>query len=558
MKLFFLCFFLTTQLFAQNANVSTETNLQNTLMENSALSQKYQQQAAAQSGAPPPRTTINPTSTIPGTNSNGMNLTDQDKQLSENYVDQAGANKIIAKECAGDMEQVCAGKAGKHKSAGIDSQTGELVAKAYALFSGMGDSQLTMKADPTSTVKEENVEHKQSDYCKYIPTVTETLATFSQQQASQDMNKTQSAETAQKDSLLKAARSHDEKGKMAKVQSYGWFGGAACYAGMLMFGGATMDWKIGLKMGAGVYLGMFYTDEATKNAEYADKTRAIAASLPGKGDCNPITDKTCYCAQKENQTSPQYGQYCNPPGLHNNPIAATSYRVACTDNKMQLDPACNCKTTNTCFDQFLGNQKVGGLLGIGTINGAPLSDIRSLSRGELTGGNLSGGIGGPALALAKKGMAELVTKLPPSSGMLNGDQNAFARSLMGRGIPSELARAMASQNIPAGAMGSAMAKFQGATAGPVASVAARSNVMDFSGGGGLGTGGRASSGRRSDDSAKFVKKGPSANVLQFAAKAEAQAQAQGQIRKNDASLFEVISNRYQISGRRLLEIDTAQ
>lgn len=566
MKSLLLTFFLATQLFAQNANVDRETALQNELMRNSALSQQYQQQAAAQSGAPAPRTTINPTMTNPGTNNTGMNLTDQDKQLSENYVNQAGANKILQKECTGeDNEKICAGRAASHTSAGIDSQTGEMVAKAYALFSGMAGGQLTIKAVPAGKLADGTPtkavdEHKEDDYCKYIPTVTETLATFSQQQSQQNMNSVQNADSAQKDSLLKAAKAHDEHSKMAKVQSYGWLGGAACYAGMIAFGGAAVDWKIGAKIGAGVFLGAFYTDEASKYDEYANKTRAIANSLPGKGDCNPITQKSCYCAQKENQAAAEYGQYCNPPGLHNSVIAKTSYRVACTDNKMQIDPACNCKNTNSCFDQFLGNQKFGGSLGIGTMNGGPLADVRSLSKGELTGANISGGAGGPALALAKKAMAELSSKLPPNQGMLNPNQNAFANTLMGKGIPGELARSMASQNIPAGALSSAMAKFQGATFSPAPAVGARSNVLDFSGGRGLGIGGNTDSGRRSNDSlAKFVKKsGPSANVLEFAAKAEAQAKTTGQIRQNDASLFEVISNRYQQSGRRLLEVDTAQ
>jgi hypothetical protein len=563
MKTLFFCLFLSAQAFAQNANITNETNTNNQLLQNSALSEQYQKQA----GGTVPRPSTDPSSVNPNTNSNGMNLTDQDKQLSENYINQAGANKIIADKCSGDMQGICAGQAGKDKFLGMDSAMIGMIGKAYAMFSGMSDGKLNM--NPTPAVKgikgAPDTPSKdvppENDNCKYIPTVTETLATFSQQQNVNNMNSTpQSADTAQRDTLLKAALVHEGRAKVAQIQSVGWYGGAACYAYMATAGGAATDTKMIAKISAGVLLGTFYQSEVSNNQKHADDIRAIADSLPKKGDCNPITQKVCYCAQKSNQGDPQYAQYCLPPGLSSNPIASTSYRVACTDNTMKLDPACNCTRTNTCFDQTLATTAVGGALGIGTLTGAPLSDVRSLSRGELAGGNITGSSAGcfGACAIAKNAMANLAGKIPLNTTPLSPDQTAFAKGLMAKGIPASFAQSMALQNVSKAALDSAMAKLQGASSGgsyadPIAS---RSNVLDFTGGNGLGISGKTS--KKTDDfMAKFTannKGAANSKVLEFAA----QAQRQGQILKSDKPLFEIISNRYQESGRRLLEIDAAR
>lgn len=557
MKLLLLGFFLTTKIFAQNANITTETNTNNQLLQNSAQSQIYQQQAAAQSGAAVPRPSINPDVQAPGVNGNGLNLTDQDKQLSENYVNQAGANKIIQQNCSGDMEAVCAGREGKNSFLGIDSNIMKLASKAYATIGALGDGKLAMNDKDGKPVKEE------TDYCKYIPTVTETLATFSQQQAVNNMNSTpQSADTAQKDTLLKAAISHDERAKMAQIQAVGWFGGAACYTYMATSGGAVRDTKMYVKIGAGVFLGSFYQSEVSTNQGNADKLRAIAASLPGKGDCNPITQKTCYCAQKENQGDAQYTQYCMAPGLSTQTIPATSYRVACTDNTMKIDPACNCTKTNTCFDQLLGTQVMGNALGIGTMSGTALSPVRALARGELVGGNISGNNpGAAALAIAQRGLATLASKIVPNNNPMNSDQNAYAKAIVSQGIPSSVAQLMAQQNISKAALDSAAAKFQGTSGGiNIPTMARRSNELNFSGGSGLGITGKTTTSKNNDFLSQFktgskAAGGANPNLLVFAARAQAQAQAQSQIISSDKPLFEIISNRYQESARRLLELD---
>jgi hypothetical protein len=126
---------------------------------------------------------------------------------------------------------------------------------------------------------------------------------------------------------------------------------------------------------------------------------------------------------------------------------------------------------------------------------------------------------------------------------------------------------MAQRQVGQGALNSAMAKISGAASGAtLASVGARkgSNIVDFSGGNGLGYKGavKGNGSNGAEDILAKLKPGQKAptnsKILEFAQKADQQARQNGQIRKeNDTPLFEIISLRYQTSGRRLLEIDSS-
>jgi hypothetical protein len=96
----------------------------------------------------------------------------------------------------------------------------------------------------------------------------------------------------------------------------------------------------------------------------------------------------------------------------------------------------------------------------------------------------------------------------------------------------------------------------------VASVAPlnrNSVIVDFSGGNGFGFKGNAKKANNDFTGLKPGAKGAvSPKIMEFAQKAEEQARNNGQIRgQNDRPLFEIISLRYQISGRKLLEVDSS-
>ncbi len=512
------------------------------------------------------------------------NLTDQQKQLSENFIHQGKANAIVEAGCAGDMKTVCNGNQGKTKFLGIDSNMIKAAGQMYAVFSAMaGDSlgKITAKAEApkagtppaggegaaapaegasgtkdAAAKKDEGV----TDYCKFIPVATEGVATAVQMAKSNELKAEEigNGDTAQKDALLKAAKSHDSRAKMAQIQAAGWWGGAACYAYNASFGNWNMDTGLIVKMGAATFLGAFYQNEVSANKQYAEKTRAIANALPGKGDCNPITDNLCYCSQPSTENDPTYCMQ----NLHKNVIANTSYRVACTTNTLKIDPNCTCEKTNTCFETYLEAQGEGTLnLGMGYAS-SPFKPIRSLARGELVGSTINSSSYDSTSAIAKRGLKDAANKLGDFNPNLNKDQKDISDALISKGIPANMAKLIASNPPSQAAIKAAAGKFNGSSAVQYASVAPSrgSNIVDFSGGNGLGYKGKTGS---SDNSAEDLmaklkpgqKAATNSKILEFAQKAEAQARQNGQIRKEDTPLFEIISLRYRTSGRALLGVD---
>jgi hypothetical protein len=154
--------------FGQSSDILTETNNQKILYENAQKSQQVKKNTP----------TLDMSSGKQ--NSKVLNLTDQEKQISEEFVHQGMGNRVIDENCNKDdeMRKICTGQSGKRKFLGLDSNMISMLSKAYALIGVSGDlGELSKnKTDGTGT-------EKASDYCKYIPTATETIAQFQQQSA---------------------------------------------------------------------------------------------------------------------------------------------------------------------------------------------------------------------------------------------------------------------------------------------------------------------------------------------------------------------------------------
>lgn len=549
-----------------NNSVGNETKLNDKLLQNSKTAEEYQKEANAKKLNHKIRTYGE------AQNVEGLNLTDQEKELSENYVHQGLANSIIKEKCVGDMEDACDGGEAKTKFMGVDSEMISLAARMYATFGAIsGGFKLEKKAvkesSPKDTEKDSSKksdeENEATDYCKYIPAATEGVSTI-QQMAENNNIKTMvetSASTAQANSLLAAAKAHDARAKMAQIQAAGWFGGAACYVTMGAMGKVEVKSKnYVIKLGAATFLGMFYQNEVKANKDYATKVRAIANSLPKKGDCNPVTDRLCYCSQESTKNDPTY---CTGTSSNTTKVAADSYKVACTNNELKIDAQCSCLKTNTCMDSFLDSATDGALsLGINNASN-PYNGIRSLARGEMLGGNsLSDSAYGKMAAIAKDGLKKAAMEM--DSLDLNKKQIADSKLLEANGIPSGAARALASHSPTNAELNSAMASLGGAS-GAITAVSpeGKSNVLQFSGGGGLGIGGKKATNDSSSAEDLFKKltgnnkksgPGDQTNLVRFAELAEENAKKTGQIRKADTPLFEIISMKYQTTGRRLLEV----
>ncbi len=580
--------FLTASIFAETTTstsstsaIQSESSTNQILLNNAAESQKIKTTKVG---------------TLKMTNSRGeeakvYDLTDQEKQLSENFVHQGKANRIIDESCNKDAETqaICAGRSGKHKFMGMDPAMVGMLSKAYAMIGMAGDvgeltkgngnwfnrdsgaakgaeTKPTQSNDASSTDAkttdgaDKKDSKKANDYCKYIPTATEAIAGFQQMAAQSELNSipTQS-DTEQRAALEKAAKSHTERSKQSQMQAVGWYGGAACYATRMATGGIAVDWSSGLKLAAATFLGTFYQNEVDAHKEYASKVKNIANQLPGKGDCNPVTDRLCYCSEPSTENDPTY---CLKE-MHKKAIAQNSTRTSCVTTEMKADPQCKCEVSDTCFDKYILTES-GVELGLSSgFSNTPFKGVRDLVRGELKGGNISNEAYAASMALAKKTLKDLASKLPDDgSSPPTGEKKTLYDELIKRGIPPLIASKMISANI-AGADKYAT-KFQG---GALASATPSSikntnqnknNVLDFTGGNGLKLGSTDGQKEEKDefDLSKFGAqqkkndKSPQGKVLTFLEKASQKAS----ISTKDQKIFDIISNRYQTSGRKRLEI----
>lgn len=601
---FITCLLISAQIWAQsNSSVTDETATNGVLLENAAKSQEYLNQKTGYK----PSTNV----FLKGSNSEAQtaaktNLTDQEKQLVDNYVDQAGTNKILKEKCFGEMKQACAGEEVDHKVMGMSPTMIKIATQAYATIGALGgdfmpvskgsgewmngksaeahakvlkgqakDLEGQAKANGATKEQEEAAakaneqselaadkakEKKAEDYCKYIPVATETIAKFSQSEVVKklDSQTNNGGETSQKEMLLKAAKSHDSRASQAQIQAVGWYGGAACYAYKASTGAFAVDTALVVKLGAATLLGTFYQMEVGANKGYSEKVKDIANSLPGLGQCNPVTENECYCAEEEHKNDTRY---CMAQIQSRQAAAAQFQRVTCVDNKLQADTSCACDKTNTCFDKIFEQMGSNDLqIGLGYTN-SPFKAVASLAHGKLENSVLSGGGYAQTAAIAKKALAELAAKIPSGNNPLTSAQKEVYDALLSKGIPSNAARLMAMNPPSAAAMNSAKAKVADLGAGSTINLASysseKSNVVDFSGGNGLGTG--AKKGEKKNDMSDLLGKlNPKQNtvnsgkILEFAQKAQQQA---AQVSKPDKPLFEIISLRYQISGRRLLQVD---
>jgi len=512
--------------------------------------------------------------TATGVERDTTNLTDAEKVLSENFIHDGLANRIVKEECQGDNALLCRGQDPSTRSMMIQA-----LAKAYSMVIGMAGGKLkpkgsgseggadggAQKAEGSSDGKSaeggdktadnggkgdsEKKDKEMNDYCRFVAIGTETFATFQQQFAQAGLtDMPTNADTQQRDTLLKAAISHEERAKQAKTQTIGWGATAACYWTMIAF--AQLDWQLGLKIGGSTLLAGFFHSEIKRHEGFADKIRGIADMLPGKGDCNPITERLCYCAQPETMKDPTH---CINE-MRQNHINQNAYMtMTCLDNRMQTDPACRCLETESCFDKKIENDLRG--IGFGNLEMQGIRPIQEMSRGSLSAGTLNS---------AERNIGALGNRLDRSpeikklleSRPLTGSQKENYDKLIGSGLSPSVARLMAIQpNVPGSdknlGLFSGSGDFNTAGFGNFSASnrgGSRDGSLYFSGGYGLQYSPTTETSETINPFDKFKQnpegeRGPS-NVLEFAERAERSAQI---TTRPDTLIFDIISHRYRQS-----------
>ncbi len=539
-----------------------------------------------------------------GSTTNVDNLTDQEKDESENFVHNEKAQRIYEEECTadGDTEDACLGNKADPKFLGLSSSMVSALSKAYVMIMGTagGDLAKPLKEPLTEDANQaanqgsdaasagtkgsdaasagtkgsdaankgadsanktaDKKQEEQKDYCKYIPVATEAIAMLNTttEQSSISSLPTQE-DTAQRDSLLKAAANHESRAKTAKIQTTGWGAGTACYAAMMASGSIAYN-NTGniLKLGASALLTSFYMSQIKAHEDYADKTKAIADKMPSKGDCNPITDKMCFCTEESSKTRADYQTYCQPE-MSSATIATTSERTTCIDDNAEDDPDCTCAQTDTCISKKVMTT-ISGFGGSSLLTTPVISSFGSLANGELTAGSLTSAQTSLNSALAKLKQLDTQVKLDPNV-ILTDTQKEELQLLKDMGIPENLATQVATTPVSSAAA-STMAKFSSGTkstrrnySNSGYSKKKKNNVLTFSSGDGINSNKKKTTNKKPDFLSRLgLKKKKSKKNNQAVLKFAQQAEGKAQISNNsDRKIFDIISRRYQVSGWRRLE-----
>ncbi|OUR93465.1 hypothetical protein A9Q84_18500 [Halobacteriovorax marinus] len=506
-------------------------------------------------------------------NNDPTNLTDQDKDLSNNFVHDQRVQRIYEEECTKDSktEDACLGSKADPKVAGMKSSMISALAKAYTMIIGFGaGGELSTKssfgdeakaADTSATEGTDKAkdggEDETKDYCKYIPVATEAIAMFNTTTEQKTIGMLPKSEaTAQKESLLKAAENHETRAKTAKIQTTGWGASTVCYVASISMSAASWSSAGNIaKVAASALLTGFYMKQIGAHEDYAEKTRDIANKLPGKGDCNPITDKLCFCTEPTSKKRPDYDKYCRAH-LHTRKIAYASERMTCIDENMKEDPACQCAVRETCIDKKVMTT-IKGFGGLGSLSSPSFGDFKSLSNGELKSKSLSNAQTSLNNALAK--LREVDKKLPANNSILSKKQRQEFNVLKSAGFPDNIAKKFAQMPLTPAAKKN-IANFKNGFSNKSysrrrSSRKKRSNVLTFSGGSGSKIR-KKSSGSKSNNFLKRFglkkkrRKKASGKVLKFANRAQQRAQIS---RSSEKVIFDIISRRYQVSGWRRLE-----
>ncbi len=371
---------------------------------------------------------------------------------------------------------------GENKVFGINEKMMQTVSYMWTLVMGIGGGDMSMRnlkqeasdAKKTlETAKEQGVtnvekleadadkaqerynkhgENKRSDLCRYIPMGVENLAKFQQQTTNAHIvNHTGLHNNLQYAQMMRVARHYDSRSGNAKLLSAGWGVAASCYATMMAMGGGVMEfnptkgWKNYLKLGASSFMALYYAKMISINGNRARHMRKVARSLPKIGDCNPITDRNCYCTEPSSKAYSEYFQYCDNFGLGRKKTPGrqkVKVRRACINADTTVDPQCRCVAQDNClddgFDVLFENTTSPGETGPTFVG-----SLRELSKGRFNE-NL------PAAAeIGKKHAARTLdvfqgrVKNIPKDRPLSVEEQRNAENLQTFGLPKFTSRALA-------------------------------------------------------------------------------------------------------------------
>lgn len=440
--------------------------------------------------------------------------------------------------------------------------TADTESAEYKKFSeGKSPEELSEAPENANKEHSEAEEEEGNDYCQYIPMGTEIIATAKQKSSSEFALATSPpVENSQSAALFKQARAHKDRKESVDIQRKGWTATTACYTVVMASGGAAGlgftqgRWKNWAKLGASALMSKYYDWEYGMHDDAADKLNRVAKKLSGKGACNPISDRDCYCSQPETENDVKY---CFPQ-IRQKQAQANNYQVVCVDNNVKEDLNCTCRQTNTCLDNRI-QAKIDGMYVPGGIGGS-LSEFYKLSNGVSTPGDRSDAFkssSGKVFATANDTLKNTLDKINLPDSYKKKDKEV-GKELMRLGFNGAVAGAIsATPDTKASKEAEKKLTSRRFRGGKYASKSKpyynKNSRVYFKGGKGL-NGKKKSNKKAVNPYAHLMKKkkkrgSSKSEILNFSQKAAANA---GITKDKSRNIFEIISRRYRYSATKKL------
>ena len=362
------------------------------------------------------------------------NITDQKMNDAKDFVHKGIKDRVIEEKCS--KINNCKEKEGFPLEM--------LIGKAYAvlgMISGSGGlpelnkpatkEQIGVAEEANKPTKPE--QDKQKDYCMMMSMAYEAVGGMIQQSLQKKSDNTQGAGDAQLQALVSLQETHKARQKTAQYQSYVYGAVTACYTGLLVTKKVSADKSFILKISGAAALTGLFVAKAKKHKSAADKVGEVIAALDWAGKkCNPWTKTPCFCSELTSKKlyPAEYQEVCV---LNHGNFETPKVALGCAsvlENKIQYDKECKCKVNNSCAKSTLkaynpsfgmGNNmmadanKIIDLLGSGEYDQGEL-DRASLRQAALASGiKFKTEIPTPVLNDEQKRMADELKKFMPEN-----------------------------------------------------------------------------------------------------------------------------------------------
>lgn len=395
-------------------------------------------------------TFLNPTPGVTDENRYSAGLTDEQIKVMDTYINPDYQKRQLDELCK-ENPAACKGTT-PYAISPMGDALAQTAAQMLGLF-GMMSSMMLPAASTTATAATGTTAATSTgsnfDYCSLIGVGTEAVARTNQMMAQQSLmaqgvlvNNQQAGKDQLLESLYKTKTSYNKLADNATIQAGGWGATATCYVvdsgkQLVQAGtGVGMQQAImqGVKLTGATFLTGFYYFKRKKAKEAADFIQSVADRFKKLGNCNPISELACYCAQPENQNDVKY---CVPEAYRKR-AKSGGLVTSCVDNRLKSDPACLCLSTDSCYDAIFKDFPV--TIGSDAKANEALQDSKQLFRGNFSKG-LAESSTKERLAAAKKRLSELSP--PEDPAILSSKQREKATIMEEFGIPRNWARYLA-------------------------------------------------------------------------------------------------------------------